>query len=155
MKIPSTFPKALWSDLNVRLVDSRVATEQEWRVKNNCPSYGNRTNLSSTTKSGTQIWLGDSQGPSRLLSVKEHHKVQMAPWSRKKLDCKKKNDMALSSLKMGASFRADIPQQLILTWGQQPSPGLRKATTLTLAGSDGKGSTTIHSVKGRPVNADY
>lgn len=35
--------------------------------------------------------------------------AQMLPWAEKKLDCRKKNDTALSSLKTGAPIRAEIP----------------------------------------------
>lgn len=50
---------------------------------------------------------GDRQGPPRL--VLRNTTGSNAPLGREKLDCRRKNDMALSRLKMGASIRADVP----------------------------------------------
>lgn len=47
-------------------MDTKVATEQEQKIKNNCPGYGNRPTFHEKTKGKTQIWLG---GQSRTIQT--------------------------------------------------------------------------------------
>lgn len=88
-------------------MNSRVSPEEELKVNNNCLSYGNRIDLSST-KSSTKIWPRDSQEPSRLLTVKEHDRSKCS-LEQTKTVLQEKNDRAPSKLKMAASIRADVP----------------------------------------------
>lgn len=95
-------------------MNSRVSPEEELKVNNNCLSYGNRIDLSSTKSStkiwprDTKIWPRDSQEPSRLLTVKEHDRSKCS-LEQTKTVLQEKNDRAPSKLKMAASIRADVP----------------------------------------------
>lgn len=84
MKIPKTFPNALWLGLDI----CRVATEQERRVKNNkCLSYRDMTNPSLMTQSRMhKVVCGMAGGQSRTIQTfkcQKHHKSKCSPGQTK------------------------------------------------------------------------